>query len=548
VSQMPEKPMTGPLLAIENLSVAFPSSERTVEAVKHVSLTIARGETLALVGESGSGKSVTALSLVGLLPDTARISGSVKYAGAEMIGADPRELMRVRGNDISFIFQEPMTSLNPLHSIEKQITESLALHQGVTGPAARGRVIELLNQVGLRDPEERLGAWPHQLSGGQRQRVMIAMALANKPELLIADEPTTALDVTIQAQILNLLAELQRAQGLSMLFITHDLGIVRKVAQRVAVMKEGEIVETGPTAAVFDNPQHPYTKMLLAAEPTGRAEPVPFDTTPLIKGEKVRVWFPIKRGFFKRTVGHIKACTDIDVELSTGETLGVVGESGSGKTTLALALMRLIGSEGRVTFDGRDIHALAKRDLRALRRDMQIVFQDPYGSLSPRMSVGSIIVEGLRVHGLAPKGDALRERVGQALIEVGLEPETQDRYPHEFSGGQRQRIAIARAIALKPKFIMLDEPTSALDMSVQAQIVDLLRDLQVRHGLAYLFISHDLKVVRAMANYLLVMKDGIVVEQGHADTLFGSPQTDYTRALMAAAFSMEAVAAGAVQA
>ena len=539
---MAGEPTLEPLLVIDNLSVAFPSRERTVEAVKRVSLTIARGETLALVGESGSGKSVTALATVGLLPDTAQITGSVKYAGAEMVGADPRELMRVRGNDISFIFQEPMTSLNPLHSIEKQITESLALHQGVVGPAARGRVIELLNQVGLRDPEERLDAWPHQLSGGQRQRVMIAMALANKPDLLIADEPTTALDVTIQAQILSLLAELQRAQGLSMLFITHDLGIVRKVAQRVAVMKAGEVVETGPTAQVFDSPQHPYTKMLLAAEPTGRPEPVPVDKRALIKGEKVRVWFPIKRGFLKRTVGHIKACTDIDVELSSGETLGVVGESGSGKTTLALALMRLISSEGRITFAGRDINVLGKRDLRALRRDMQIVFQDPYGSLSPRMSIAEIIAEGLGVHGLGGRMMSKRDAVAEAMHEVGLDPTTMDRYPHEFSGGQRQRVAIARAMILKPKFLVLDEPTSALDMTVQTQIVDLLRALQKRHRLGYLFISHDLRVVRAMAHKIIVMRNGDVVEAGTADQVFETPKTDYARALMAAAFNLEALA------
>jgi microcin C transport system ATP-binding protein len=533
--------MTAPLLEISGLSVAFPGKERTVEAVKNVSLTIAKGETLALVGESGSGKSVTALSTVSLLPDTARITGSVKYEGAEMVGADRRELMRVRGNDISFIFQEPMTSLNPLHTIEKQLAESLALHQGVTGKDARGRIIELLNQVGLRDPEERLGAWPHQLSGGQRQRVMIAMALANEPELLIADEPTTALDVTIQAQILALLAELQRAKGLSMLFITHDLGIVRKVAQRVAVMKEGEIVETGPTAEVFDNPQHPYTQMLLAAEPRGRPDPVPTDCHPLIHGEQVRVWFPIKRGFFKRTVGHIKACTDIDVDLSTGETLGVVGESGSGKTTLALALMRLISSKGRITFDGRDVHGLAKRDLRSLRRDMQIVFQDPYGSLSPRMSIAEIIAEGLGVHGLRG-AVSKRDAVAEAMEEVGLDPITMDRYPHEFSGGQRQRVAIARAMILKPKFLVLDEPTSALDMTVQTQIVDLLRKLQRRHHLGYLFISHDLRVVRAMAHKLIVMRAGDVVEAGTADQVFDAPKTDYARALMAAAFNLEAMA------
>jgi microcin C transport system ATP-binding protein len=533
--------MTEPLLAIENLTVAFPGKERDVEAVKRVTLTIGRGETLALVGESGSGKSVTALATVGLLPDTARVTGSVKYLGAEMVGADARELMRVRGNDISFVFQEPMTSLNPLHTIERQIGESLAIHQGVTGRAARGRIIELLNKVGLRDPEERLGAWPHQLSGGQRQRVMIAMALANKPDLLIADEPTTALDVTIQAQILALLAELQRAEGLSMLFITHDLGIVRKVAQRVAVMQAGEIVETGPTAEVFDKPRHDYTKKLLAAEPKGRAEPVPVATKPLIRGEAVRVWFPVKRGFFKRTVGHIKACTDVDVELGTGETLGVVGESGSGKTTLALALMRLIGSRGRITFDGRDVHALKKRDLRALRRDMQIVFQDPYGSLSPRMSIAEIIAEGLGVHGLRGAASK-RDAVAGAMVEVGLDPATMDRYPHEFSGGQRQRIAIARAMILKPRFVVLDEPTSALDMTVQVQIVDLLRELQRKHELGYLFISHDLRVVRAMAHKLIVMRNGEVVEAGSADAVFEAPKTDYARALMAAAFNLEALA------
>jgi len=532
--------MTEPLLTVEGLTVAFPGRERTVTAVRNVSLTIGKGETLALVGESGSGKSVTALATVGLLPDTAEVRGSARYQGTELVGAEPKKLMEVRGNDISFVFQEPMTSLNPLHTIERQIGESLAIHQGVTGPAARGRIIELLQKVGLRDPEQRLGAWPHQLSGGQRQRVMIAMALANKPELLIADEPTTALDVTIQAQILALLAELQRSEGLSMLFITHDLGIVRKVAQRVAVMQAGEIVETGPTAEVFDNPQHPYTQKLLAAEPKGRAEPVPAATRPLLEGRKVRVWFPIKRGFFKRTVGHIKACTDVDVELSTGETLGVVGESGSGKTTLALALMRLIGSEGSIRFDGHDIQALRKRDLRALRRDMQIVFQDPYGSLSPRMSVAEIIAEGLGVHGLRG-ARSKRDAVAEAMAETGLDPGAMDRYPHEFSGGQRQRIAIARAMILKPKFVVLDEPTSALDMTVQVQIVDLLRELQRRHELGYLFISHDLRVVRAMAHKLIVMREGNVVEAGTADELFDEPQTDYARALMAAAFNLEAL-------
>ncbi len=534
--------MGEPLLAIDGLTVTFPGKERTVTAVDNVSLTIARGETLALVGESGSGKSVTALATVGLLPETARITGSVTYDGAQMVGAGPRELMRVRGNDISFVFQEPMTSLNPLHTIERQIGESLAIHQGVTGPQARPRIIELLQKVGLRDPEERLGAWPHQISGGQRQRVMIAMALANKPDLLIADEPTTALDVTIQAQILSLLAGLQQSEGLSMLFITHDLNIVRRFARRVAVMKDGRIVETGPTAEVFTSPREDYTRKLLAAEPKGRPEPVPADSRKLIEARKVRVWFPVRKGFFRRTVGHIKACTDIDIDLGSGETLGVVGESGSGKTTLALALMRLIASEGRIGFDGRDITALRKRDLRALRRDMQIVFQDPYGSLSPRMSVAEIIAEGLGVHGLGDRTVSKRDAVAETMAEVGLDPASMDRYPHEFSGGQRQRIAIARAMILKPRFVVLDEPTSALDMTVQTQIVDLLRELQRRHDLGYLFISHDLRVVRAMSHKLIVMRNGDVVESGPADQVFDEPKTDYARALMAAAFNLEAIA------
>jgi len=542
----PIEPRTGestadPLLAIRDLSVSFHGEDRTVEAVRDVSLEIAEGETLALVGESGSGKSLTALSIVSLLPDSAEITGSVRWRGAEMMGASEGALQKMRGNEVSFIFQEPMTSLNPLHTVARQIGESLKIHQGLTGAAARTRIIELLNRVGIHDPETRLDAWPHQLSGGQRQRVMIAMALANGPKLLVADEPTTALDVTIQAQILELLAELQREEGLSMLFITHDLGIVRRVAQRVAVMQAGEIVETGPTAQVFDNPQHPYTKMLLAAEPKGSPEPVPQNAEMLLEGHSVRVWFPIRRGFLKRTTGHIKAVTDIDVTLRQGETLGVVGESGSGKTTLALALMRLIASQGKIRFQGRDIQHLRKRDLRALRRDMQIVFQDPYGSLSPRMSVAEIVSEGLGVHGLGDRGLSRRDVVARALEEVGLQPGMMDRYPHEFSGGQRQRIAIARAIILKPKFIVLDEPTSALDMTVQSQIVDLLRNLQRKHGLAYLFISHDLKVVRALAHRLIIMREGEVVETGLAERLFAHPQTDYAKALMAAAFEMKAV-------
>ncbi|MEL7470567.1 MAG: ABC transporter ATP-binding protein [Pseudomonadota bacterium] len=532
--------MSAPLLQIHDLSIRFETENGTVEAVKNVSLDIAKGETLALVGESGSGKSLTALSTVQLLPGSARTSGSILYDGTEMLGASPSELRRVRGNDISFIFQEPMTSLNPLHTIEKQIAESLALHQGLKGTAARARILELLNTVGIRDAEQRLGAWPHQLSGGQRQRVMIAMALANRPDLLVADEPTTALDVTIQAQILTLLAELQRDEGLSMLFITHDLGIVRRVAQRVAVMQQGEIVETGPTQDVFDAPQHPYTRMLLEAEPAGAADPVPPGADTILEAEAVRVWFPIKRGLFKRTVGHIKACTDVELNLRAGETLGVVGESGSGKTTLALAVMRLISSEGRIKFDGRDIQSLPNRDLRALRRNMQIVFQDPYGSLSPRMSIAEIVAEGLGVHGLGDKGLSERDAVARSLEEVGLKSEMMDRYPHEFSGGQRQRIAIARAMILKPKFMVLDEPTSALDMTVQTQIVELLRDLQKKYQLGYLFISHDLKVVRALSHKLMIMKQGKVVEAGSAARLFERPTTDYAKALMAAAFNMEA--------
>ncbi len=527
------------LLEVENLSVAFPERERTVEAVRGVSFEVGEGETLALVGESGSGKSVTALSTVSLLPDTAVVTGSVRYAGREMIGASDKELMDVRGDDISFVFQEPMTSLNPLHTIEKQIGESLLIHQGLTGRPARERTLELLARVGIPNPAERLDAWPHQLSGGQRQRVMIAMALANKPDLLIADEPTTALDVTIQAQILNLLAELQRAEGLSMLFITHDLNIVRKVAHRVAVMKDGEIVETGRTAEVFDRPQHAYTKMLLGAEPRGRPAPIGREAVPVVEGRDIRVWFPIRRGVFKKTIGHIKACTDVDIDIAPGETLGVVGESGSGKTSLGLALMRLIHSEGRITFDGRDVHGLRKRELRSLRRHMQIVFQDPYGSLSPRMSVAEIVAEGLGVHRIGGDGASKRELVAEAMAEVGLDPATMDRYPHEFSGGQRQRIAIARAMILKPKLLILDEPTSALDMTVQKQIVELLRELQRRHRLAYIFISHDLRVVRAMAHKLIVMKDGEVVESGTADEIFDAPRTDYAQALMAAAFELE---------
>ena len=527
------------LLQVKGLNVAFRQEGRLNRAVSDVSFTVDRGETVALVGESGSGKSVTALSTVSLLPASAEVSGSVLYDGQEMIGAKESELRKVRGNDISFIFQEPMTSLNPLHTIEKQLTESLELHQGVTGDAARGRVLELLRKVGIRDPEERLNAYPHELSGGQRQRVMIAMALANKPDILIADEPTTALDVTIQAQILELLAELKAEENMGLLFITHDLGIVQRIADKVCVMKAGEIVEAGPTAEIFANPQHPYTRTLLNARAAGRPAPVPEAAKVLVETDKLRVWFPIREGFLKRTVGHVKAVNEATISVRAGETLGIVGESGSGKTTLALAIMRLIASEGGIRFDGEDVRDWSTKKLRALRREMQIVFQDPYGSLSPRMSCEQIIAEGLGVHG-NPDGRPERELVAEVMAEVGLDPETMHRYPHEFSGGQRQRIAIARAMILRPRLVVLDEPTSALDMTVQVQIVDLLRALQVKYGLAYLFISHDLNVVRAMSHKMIVMKQGDVVEAGAAEDLFENPQTEYARTLLAAALEMKA--------
>jgi microcin C transport system ATP-binding protein len=523
------------VLEVRDLTVSFRQDGRLIEAVKGVSFSVNKGETVALVGESGSGKSVTALSTVGLLGDTAEVSGSVTYAGKQMVGVSERELRRVRGNDISFIFQEPMTSLNPLHTIEKQMAESLALHQALTGAAARARVLELLNKVGIRDAESRLGAYPHQLSGGQRQRVMIAMALANGPELLVADEPTTALDVTIQAQILDLLADLKRSEGLSLLFITHDLGIVRRIADRVCVMQGGEIVEQGPTAEIFANPRHPYTQKLLAAEQKGGPDPVPASAPEIVRTENLRIWFPIQKGFLRKTVGHVQAVNDANLIVRAGETLGIVGESGSGKTTLALAILRLIPSTGTVAFLGRDIRGGNGAALRGLRREMQVVFQDPYGSLSPRLTVEQIIAEGLGVHGVDP-GRNRTDMVAEIMREVGLDPAMMGRYPHEFSGGQRQRIAIARAMILRPKLVVLDEPTSALDMTVQVQIVELLRELQRKSGLAYIFISHDLRVIRAMAHKVMVMQAGDIVESGDCAAVFTKPQSDYTKALMAAAF------------
>ena len=531
-----------PLLQLHNLSVSFGTGAREVKAVRGVSLDVEKGKTAALVGESGSGKSVTALSVVQLLPYPLahHPGGSIRLDGEELLGASPQVLRGVRGGRISMIFQEPMTSLNPLHTISKQIGESLLLHRRMTGVPAKNRILELLELVGLPDPESRLQAYPHQLSGGQRQRVMIAMALANEPELLIADEPTTALDVTIQAQILKLLKDLQERLGMALLLITHDLGIVRKMAENVFVMHDGCIVESGSTREVFHRPRHAYTRRLLAAQPQGRPAGAPADAPVLMSARELRVWFPVKAGVLRRTVSHVKAVDGITLRIRAGHTLGIVGESGSGKTTLGLALLRLERSRGDISFDGRGLQRLRSRKLRPLRREMQIVFQDPYGSLSPRLSVGEIIGEGLQVHGLGGTPQERENLIVQALVEVGLDPASRHRYPHEFSGGQRQRIAIARAMVLKPRLVVLDEPTSALDVSVQAQIVDLLRDLQSRHGLAYLFISHDLRVVRALSDEVLVMRDGQIVEYGPAERVFRIPSEPYTRALMAAAFDLEA--------
>ena len=540
--------MSEKLLEVKDLSVAFSQGGRTSLAVDKVSFAIAKGETLALVGESGSGKSVSALSILKLLPYPAAShpSGSVKFKGQELLDADERDLRRVRGNDITMVFQEPMTSLNPLHTVERQIGEILEVHQNIKGDAARSRIVDLLGKVGIRDPETRLLDYPHQLSGGQRQRVMIAMALANNPDLLIADEPTTALDVTVQAQILKLLKDLQSEFGMALLLITHDLGIVRRMADKVVVMQRGKAVESGDAKEVFANPQHAYTRMLLTAEPKGAPPPSDPSAPTVLETKGLKVWFPIKRGFFRRTVGHIKAVDGVDAVVRGGQTLGVVGESGSGKTTLGLALLRLIRSDGPIVYMGKNIDSYNTSMMRPLRKEMQIVFQDPFGSLSPRLSIQQIVEEGLTVQGRNLGYEQRREIVARSLTEVGLDPATMDRYPHEFSGGQRQRIAIARALALEPKFIMLDEPTSALDMSVQAQIVDLLRELQKKHDLAYLFISHDLKVVRALANEVIVMRNGVTVESGPTAEVFSNPKTDYTKALIAAALNLKAAPEGVV--
>ena len=536
------------IVEVRDLHVSFGTPGGEVKAVRGISFDIDKGETVALVGESGSGKSVTALSILQLLPyPVARHpSGSILVDGAEMIGAPQNALRAVRGNRISMIFQEPMTSLNPLHNVERQVNEILFLHKGLGRDAARTRTLELLKMVGLAEAEQRLGALPHELSGGQRQRVMIAMALANEPDLLIADEPTTAVDVTIQAQILDLLRDLQARLGMAMLLITHDLSVVRKMARRVHVMRAGEIVESGAVETLFTEPKHPYTRHLIAAEPKGRPAAVRPNARQVVSTEDFKVWFPIKAGILKRTVDHVRAVDGVSLSVRQGETVGVVGESGSGKTSLALGILRLISSRGPVVFSGRDIQKLRSKQLRPLRREMQIVFQDPFGSLSPRLSVGEIVGEGLGIHGIGADDKEREAMIIGALREVGLDPESRHRYPHEFSGGQRQRVSIARAMVLKPRFLVLDEPTSALDMSVQAQIVDLLRKLQRDHDLAYLFISHDLKVVRAMSHHVIVMRNGVAVEQGPAEEILDHPKEPYTKALMAAAFELEVADMGAV--
>jgi microcin C transport system ATP-binding protein len=536
-----------PLVDVRDLSIAFAQGGQPKTVVDRVSFRLEKGRALALVGESGCGKTVTAQAIVRLLPQPAATypSGEILFRGRDVLKMSDGELREMRGGAVTMVFQEPMTSLNPLHTIERQIGEIIALHHG-RAAATNERIVELLTEVGIIDPAQRLGAYPHQLSGGQRQRVMIAMALANRPDLLIADEPTTALDVTVQAQILKLLKDLQSKLGMAMLFITHDLNVVRRIADDVIVMRQGKFVEAGETARVFADPRHPYTRALMAAEPKGDPPLPDRSSLTIASTENLRVWFPIRKGFLRRAVGYVKAVDGVSLAVREGQTVGVVGESGSGKTTLGLAMLRLIRSEGPIAYCGRAIENLNSKAMRPLRREMQVVFQDPYGSLSPRMSVVEIVEEGLIAQGTRMSATERRRVAEQALGDTGLDPSTLDRYPHEFSGGQRQRIAIARAIALDPRFIVLDEPTSALDMSIQAQIVDLLRDLQRRHNLAYLFISHDLRVVRALASEIVVMRRGKVVESGEARAVFCAPQNDYTRALFAAAFANEATLADVV--
>ena len=524
------------LIEVRDLTVEFVTGEQSQRVVQGISFDIKRGETLALVGESGSGKSVTAHSILRLLPyPLARHpSGSIVYAGQDLLTLDERKLRHIRGNRIAMIFQEPMTSLNPLHSIEKQINEVLGIHKGIIGKEATRRTLELLDMVGIPEPHKRLKALPHELSGGQRQRVMIAMALANEPDLLIADEPTTALDVTVQLKILELLKQLQARMGMSLLLISHDLNLVRRIAHRVCVMQRGSIVEQASCEQLFRSPQHPYTRELLSAEPSGS----PANTVagpPLLDVADLKVWFAIKKGLLRKTVDYVKAVDGINFSLLQGRTLGIVGESGSGKSTLGLAILRLIASKGLIRFEGKRLDCLSRQEVRPLRREMQVVFQDPFGSLSPRMSVSEIVGEGLRIHSLGT-ADEQEKAIIDTLREVGLDPETRHRYPHEFSGGQRQRIAIARALVLKPALIVLDEPTSALDRTVQRQVVELLRSLQTKYNLTYLFISHDLAVVKALSHQLMVVKQGQVVEQGDAQSIFASPQHPYTQQLLEAAF------------
>jgi len=532
--------MTKPLLSVENLSVSFQQGDQIIEAVKSVSFTLNPRETVALVGESGSGKSVTALSILQLLPypKASHPQGHIYFEGQDLVGLGEAPLRTIRGNKIAMIFQEPMTSLNPLQSVETQIGEVLQIHKGLTGAPATQRCIEVLEMAGFRDGRARLKAFPHQLSGGQRQRVMIAMALACEPDILIADEPTTALDVTIQAKLLELLKDLQQKLGMAMLLITHDLGIVRKMADRLVVMKEGNVVEEGETENILKHPQSPYTQRLIHSFPAGEA-PSASPTAPLVlKTEHLKVIFDVREGLLRRKVSEIRAVDDINFALKKGHTLGVVGESGSGKTTLAMAILRLEKSQGKIWSCGQEIQDLSPKAMRPLRRDMQVVFQDPYGSLSPRMTVSQIISEGLVIHGLGGTKEERNSRVTQALLEVGLASDVHNRYPHEFSGGQRQRIAIARAIALKPKLLVLDEPTSALDRSIQIDIINLLRHLQSAHHMAYLFISHDLAVVRAMSHEVLVMQKGKIVEHGPTEAIFTDPQEKYTKELIKAAFDL----------
>ena len=529
------------LLDIKNLSVNFALPDRTVNAVQNISLNIEEGQTVALVGESGSGKSATALSILQLLPypRATHPQGSITFKDTELLGAREDTLQKIRGRHISMIFQEPMTSLNPLHTVGKQVAETLEVHRGLRPTTARIQALELLHMVHLNEAESRFNAWPHQLSGGQRQRVMIAMALANKPSLLIADEPTTALDVTIQAEILHLLRKLQSDLGMAILLITHDLTIVRNLADRVYVMNKGALVENGSTEEIFTKPNHPYTKTLLNSQPKGNPAAPDLSHPTVARVQNLKVWFPLRRGVLRTTIGHIKAVNGVSLSVRQGETLGVVGESGSGKTTLGLAMLRLVSSEGVIEFEGKNIQGEKQKTLLPLRRRMQIVFQDPFASLSPRLSVQQIIEEGLKIHKIG-SSVADRERiVSNSLTEVGLIPEDRHRYPHEFSGGQRQRIAIARAMVLKPDLLILDEPTSALDLSVQAQIINLLRTLQNQHQLTYIFISHDLRVIKSLANEVIVMKNGTIVEAGPTQSLFGTPRSEYTKSLINAAFSTD---------